>query len=161
MTTKAAWLGLALWACAAMGCHHGAGREGWIRGHPGERWQTVERHLRGLDVAMVEIGYRYEELHWAGVDANWPYADYQVTKIALSLENALERRPRRRASTEELFLPVLEDMKRAVAARERAAFEEAYRGLTASCNACHVAEGVSSFLVAPPTVRRSLIGAPR
>jgi hypothetical protein len=110
---------------------------------------------------MVEIGYRYEELYWAGMDSNWEYADYQLTKMKLSLENALERRPKRRSSAEELFLPSLDELERAAAKRERAAFEEAFGGLTSGCNSCHVAEGVASFHVEPPSVRQSPIRAPR
>ena len=161
MKTKAAWPVVAVWFWAAIGCHHETGRNGWIHGDSGQRWQTLERQLRGLDVAMVEIGYRYEELYWAGMDSNWEYADYQLAKVRLSLENGLERRPRRRASAEELFLPLLDEMKRAVATRERASFEKAFGALTGGCNSCHVTEGVGSFHVEPPSARRSPIRAPR
>jgi CRISPR/Cas system CSM-associated protein Csm2 small subunit len=161
MKTGEICVALALWVCAAAGCHHETVRSGWIQGDSGQRWQTVEKQLRGLDVAMMEIGYRYEELYWAGVDSNWEYADYQLTKIRLSLENALDRRPKRRASSEEKFFPSLDEMKRAADTRKRAAFEEAFGRLTASCNSCHVAEGVASFHVEPPSVRRSAIRAPR
>jgi hypothetical protein len=71
---------------------------------------------------MVEIGYRYQELYWAGVDSNWEYADYQVKRIDLALENALERRPKRRASADTLFVTTLNEVKQAIASRERAAF---------------------------------------
>ena len=98
---------------------------------------------------------------WAGTDENWPFADYQVTKIKLALENALARRPKRRASSEALFLPSLDEMKRAVVGKERRGFEEAFAGLTAACNSCHVAEGVPSFQVERPADRPSSIRAPR
>jgi hypothetical protein len=110
---------------------------------------------------MVEIGYRYQELYWAGMDSNWAYADYQLKKIKLSLENALERRPKRRASAEEHFLPLVDDTRQAVATRERVAFDEAFGALTAGCNSCHVGEGVGTFHVESPSVRQSLIRAPR
>lgn len=160
--TGAAWLVLALWVCGVAGCRHEAPvSNGWIHGDSGQRWQAVGKHLRGLDVAMVEIGYRYQELYWAGVDSNWDYADYQQSKIKLSLKNALERRPKRRSSAEQLFLPVLDAMNQAVATRERAAFDEAFGALTASCNSCHAAEGVASFYVERPADRQSAIRAPR
>ena len=133
----------------------------WLRGTTDERFETVTRHLRGLDMAMVEIGYRYQELYWAGVESNWEYADYQLTKLRLSLANALERRPKRRASAEKLFLPLLDDMKRAVVGKERARFEENFARLTAACNSCHSAESVASFRVDVPTERPSPIRAPR
>jgi len=162
MKTKAVWLLLAVWACAATGCRDETpAKNGWIHGDSSQRWQTVEKQLRGLDVAMVEIGYRYQEFYWAGMDSNWEYADYQLTKMKLSLENALERRPKRRPSAEELFLPSLDEMKRAVATRQRGAFEESFGGLTAGCNSCHVAEGVASFRVERPADRQSPIRAPR
>jgi len=110
---------------------------------------------------MVEIGYRYQELYWAGVDSNWEYAGYQVKKIDLALENALERRPKRRASAGTLFVPALEQVEQAIALRKRTAFSEAFEKMSAACNSCHAAEGVASFYVEAPTDRTSSIRAPR
>jgi hypothetical protein len=161
MKSKAAWLGLALWVCAgSAGCRHETPADTWIQGDSRERWATVARQLRGLDVAMVEMGYRYQELYWAGADANWEYADYQLRKLELSLETALERRPKRRSSAEALFLPSLGDMNQAIAGKERLGFDEAFAGLTAACNSCHSAEGVESFRVERPADRPSPIRAP-
>jgi hypothetical protein len=156
-------LALALCACATISaCRHDvAGKNTWIRGDSHERWTTVGRHLRGLDVAMVEIGYRYQELYWAGVDSNWEYADYQSKKIDLALENALERRPKRRASAETLFVPALAEVEEAIASREGTEFSRAFEGMSAACNSCHAAEGVATFHVEAPTVRTSSIRAPR
>ena len=52
----------------------------WMKGTAGEQLRTVERQLRGLDVTMAEIGYRFTELHFAGQDGNWDYAKYQAEK---------------------------------------------------------------------------------
>ena len=162
MKTATIWLTLVLCMCAAPGCRHATPTtSSWIEGNSDARWSTVERHLRGLDVAMVEIGYRYQELYWAGVDGNWPFADYQLTKIKLALENALARRPKRRPSSRALFLPSWDEMKRALATQERGVFDDAFAELTAACNSCHVAEGVPSFRVAVPSDRPSPIRAPR
>ena len=163
MGTQIARLALAVCACATVcACQHDAAEKNtWIRGDSHERWTTVGRHLRGLDVAMVEIGYRYQELYWAGVDSNWAYADYQVTKIDLALENALERRPKRRASSNTLFAAALEEVEEAIDLREGAAFGEAFKRMSVACNSCHAAEGVASFYVEAPTERTSSIRAPR
>ena len=48
---------------------------GWLPKPAEARWDAVAIHLRGLDVAMVEIGCRYGELYWGGLDQNWGYAD--------------------------------------------------------------------------------------
>ena len=110
---------------------------------------------------MVEIGYRYQELYWAGVDSNWEYASYQAKKIDLALENALERRPKRRASAGALFEPSLKEVGQAIASREPAAFSAAFERMSAACNSCHAAEGVASFHVEAPTDRASPIRPPR
>lgn len=163
MRTQIARLALAVCACATLSAcrHHASEKKTWIQGGSHERWTTVERHLRGLDVAMVEIGYRYNELYWAGVDSNWEYADYQAKKIDLALKNALERRPKRQASAGTLFVPALEEVEEAIDSREQAAFGEAFERMSAACNSCHAAEGVASFHVEAPTDRTSSIRAPR
>src|SRR5688572_2717458 len=70
----------------------------WLQGTPSEKFTQVERHLRGLDQAMAEIGYRYGELLVAGKERNWAYAKYQTEKMDLALRLALERRPKRAPS---------------------------------------------------------------
>jgi len=43
----------------------------WIKGKDEEQIKTIEKHFRGLDLAMMETGHRYQELYWAGQDQNW------------------------------------------------------------------------------------------
>lgn len=132
----------------------------WI--FPGDddaRLERIARQLRGLDVAMVEVGYRYGELTWAARDGNFGYARYQVAKIRTSITNALERRPRRAASAAAFEAPLAE-VERAVEARDGAALDASLVGLTAACNTCHVAEDVAFITVAPPALRLSpVVGA--
>ena len=162
MTTKTFRIATLMTICAATGCAEEVpDKHGWISGNSIQRWTTVAEQLRGMDVAMVEVDYRYQELYWAGEDLNWTYADYQQTKIGVALENALVRRPKRRVSAENLFLNSLAAMKVAVTRRETAGFEKAFTDLTAACNACHAAEGFPSFQVQYPTDRRSSIRTAR
>lgn len=89
----------------AAGCSDvgtGTGDAAWLSGTVNERFDAVARHLRGFDMAMVEVGYRYTELYWAGQDGNWPYATYQLDKIETAMANGLERRPKRAASAKML-----------------------------------------------------------
>lgn len=72
----------------------------WIKGNKKEQINTIETQLRGLDMAMVEIGYRYQELYWAGQDEHWEFADYQLKKINKALKLGLQRRPKRAATAE-------------------------------------------------------------
>jgi hypothetical protein len=71
------------------------GPEGWLKGSANEKFVTVARQLRGFDVTMVEVGYRYQELYWAGIDENWDYARYQIEKMETTLKDGFARRPKR------------------------------------------------------------------
>jgi hypothetical protein len=108
---------------------------------------------------MVETGYRYVELYWAGADGNWEYAEYQLGKIRTAVANGIERRPRRAPSARMLDEP-LQGVARAVQARDRGAFAPAFATLTATCNACHQAEGVAFVTVHVPAQRGSPVHFP-
>ena len=129
----------------------------WLSPATDERWVQLERQLRGFDLAMVETGHRYTELFWAGRDGNWEAAGYHVRKMRLSIENGLERRPKRATSAESFLEGPLGGMEEAVASRDHERFETRFRALTAACNACHAAEQVAFFEVQPPTTRTSPI----
>ncbi len=132
----------------------------WLaEGSTDERFTRVAKHLRGFDVAMAEVGYRYGELHWAGKDHNWGYAAYQLAKIETAVANGVERRPKRAASARMLEAPSAA-MKRAIEGRDSAAFDAAFASLTAACNACHQAEQVPFIRVEPPAIRASIVHAP-
>lgn len=127
-----------------------------VQGTPDERFARAAAHFRGFDVAMVETGYRYGELHWAGRDRNWGYAEYQLAKIETAIARGVERRPRRAASAHMIEGPIA-GVRRAIVSKDGAAFDAAFVGLTASCNACHAAERVGFVHVVPPAVRASVV----
>jgi hypothetical protein len=129
-----------------------------LEGTNDERFAKVARHLRGFDVAMVEVGYRYGEVYWAGQDENWDYAVYQLQKIRTAIDNGLERRPKRAASATLVDLP-LKVLQGAASAHDRAAFNQHFATLTTACNGCHAAEKVPFVHVAAPGVRHSPVGA--
>jgi len=129
-----------------------------LTGDPRAQLDTVARHLRGTDMAMIEIDHRYHELWWAGVDENWDYAEYQLEKIAYSLENALERRPKR-AESAKVFQNTMPGFLKPILDRDPAAFREAYTQMTTLCNSCHELEELGHMWVEPPTARVSSIRA--
>lgn len=130
-----------------------------LSGSTDERFVRVAKHLRGFDVAMVETGYRYTELSWAGKDHNWDYASYQLAKIETAIGNGTERRPLRAPSARMLDAPIAQ-VKAAISKRDAASFDVAFTALTATCNACHQAERVPFVRIAPPSVRYSPVTAP-
>jgi hypothetical protein len=111
---------------------------------------------------MMEIRYRYTELHCAVADRNWDYADYQVGKIELALGVAVERRPKRAASTGAFLAEDWPDVVAGIRSREAGRAEAAVVRLRAACMKCHVAESVPHFTVQAPDrrlapIRRALL----
>jgi hypothetical protein len=129
----------------------------WIKGTEGEKIKMIEKHFRGFDNAMVETGYRYQELYWAGRDTNWEYAKYQLEKIKIAMEYGLQRRPLRAKSAGDFLTNVLPAVKQSVESRDTAKFNKEFLVLTASCNSCHAMENLQFFNVRPPIERQSSI----
>jgi hypothetical protein len=129
----------------------------WIRGTETEKLHVIEKHFRGFDLAMVETGYRYQELYWAGQDENWEYANYQLEKIKIAISNGLERRPKRSNSARNFLESVLPEMETAILQKEKTIFNSKFEMLTMNCNACHAMENVPFFTVKVPLNRQSPI----
>lgn len=117
----------------------------WLKGTTDEKFAQIEKHLRGLDVAMAEIGYRYSELHFAAKERNWEYAKYQTDKIDLTMRLALERRPKRAASSQPFLNEDIPAVKQAIESKNAAMMNRALERLTNSCIACHRSENVLYF----------------
>jgi hypothetical protein len=125
---------------------------GWLAPlAPEVQREAIERQLRGFDVTMAEVGYRYSELYFGAVEGNWDYALYTAEKIGVAIQNGLERRPKRRANAEAIFLKsvypaVLEALKQ----KDAPLFKARFDAMRAACNACHVAEEVPFIRVGVP-----------
>lgn len=129
----------------------------WITGTEVEKLKKIEKQFRGFDNAMVETGYRYQELYWAGQDQNWEYANYQLEKIKLVIENGLERRPKRAKSAEYFLNYTLPEIKKSIHNKNLTTFNKEFQTMTTSCNNCHAMEKMPYFTVKKPTNRPSPI----
>jgi hypothetical protein len=132
-----------------------AAGDDWVRGTRDEKFQLVSKHLRGLDMAMVETGHRYGELYWAGQDRNWDYAAYQLDKIRLTIELGIERRPKRAASAWPFLTNAIPPLKQVIEKKDADAFAAQFKMLTVSCNVCHAMEKMAFVQVQPPEHRTS------
>ncbi|HMO18506.1 MAG TPA: hypothetical protein PKA63_09505 [Oligoflexia bacterium] len=47
----------------------------WLKVPSDKQFGLIEKHFRGFDTTMIEVGYRYNELYWAGSDKNWEFAN--------------------------------------------------------------------------------------
>ena len=130
-----------------------AGKDGWLKGSVPDKLDTVAKHLRGMDMAMIEIGARYNELYWAGQDSNWEYAKYQLDKIRTALEIGLEQRPKRAKSAEMFLTDILPSVREAIQKQDGDLFQQRFNTLTANCNTCHTLEKMGFIPVSVPENR--------
>jgi len=136
----------------------GEGGSRWISGTVDERFQQVGDQMAGFSASMWEVAHRYRELHWAIVDENWAYADYQADKIAGAVERGIIRRPGRAESAREHFLgePV-DRFRAALDAGNADDILREYDAFTTACNDCHAAEYMWFIEVGPPAERSTVV----
>ncbi len=129
----------------------------WITGTEQEKLSLIEDHLGGFGRTMMEVGYRYTELYWAGQDENWLYAAYQLEEMEEALENGFERRPARAASAETFMQNSLPRMMEATQENNRDRFHDVFQSFTLQCNMCHALEEVAFIAIKEPQVRASSV----
>ena len=100
---------------------------------------------------MGQTQLRHIKLWFAGKLGNWPLAGYEVGQIRSSLEDAagLYRSIPVEAIT--ITADPLQRITEAIAAKDSTKFVNAYEGLTAACNACHVAVDRGFIVIQVPT----------
>jgi len=129
----------------------------WLPDSDAAAIASIEGQLRGMDVTMWEIGYRFNELYFAGEDRNWDYADYQLEKIETALRLAIERRPARAGSAAHFLNEVLPEVNAIAAERTPKSHVTAMDRLRAGCMMCHALEDVPYFTVNYPRIRATSI----
>lgn len=82
-------------------------------------------------------------------------ANYQLKKIRTTIENGLQRRPKRAASAQSFLESVLPALEQAVSQKDSTLFRSHFDAMTVTCNVCHVAEKVEFIGIVPPTQRYS------
>jgi hypothetical protein len=112
----------------------------------------------GLGEIMGLNQIRHEKLWFAGSHGNWPLASYELDEIQEGLEDAVKYNPTHEGVPEPLTVLVprytsspMQQLRKAVEAKDRAAFEKAFDGLTAGCNSCHQAANFGFNVVQRPT----------
>jgi len=151
---KRHYWGAAAAIIALMGFSHGswaqapegqAASKKWITeaANEPERFQRIEKYLRGFDQPMWEVGERYEKLYAALLRGNFELASYHWAKIKLTIENGTMKRPARRASADAFFLNgIWDSVNKALESGDPATVWRGFERARTSCMKCHEAERV-------------------
>ena len=119
-----------------------------------DKFKKIQTQFRGFDLAMVEVGYRFNSFYFALKDENYPLANYQFDKIKKAIENGITRRPKRAKHSKKMFLETQYlSMKKALEKKNSKQIWNEYNSTKQTCNACHVAENVPFIHVIDPEYR--------
>jgi hypothetical protein len=105
---------------------------------------------------MGQTQWRHFKLWFAGSLGNWELANYEVGQIGDSFDTAARLNPMIGGVPFAQLLksesaPPLEDIGKAIAARDGKDFVKAFERLTAACNSCHAAANVGFIKIRVPT----------
>jgi len=133
----------------------------WLSSDNDSAFVQIEKHFRGFDMTMKEVGYRYNELYFAGIDENWDYAQYHLEKIKFAIDNGLERRPKRALSAKEFLEYSIPIFMKTIQNKNKESFIKEFDVFRQSCNACHIQEKFEFVKVVIPSNRYSPVQGER
>lgn len=125
----------------------------WLMSQNGTdaKFKSIQKQLRGFDLAMVEVGYRFNEFYFALKNKNYDLAEYHWDKIKKAIENGIIRRPKRAMNSKAMFLDTQYYlMKKALKSKDANQIWQQYEKTKVACNACHAAEKVPFINVVDP-----------
>lgn len=99
----------------------------------------------GTGVLMMEIGNRWWNLYYAGIDGNWDLAGHEIKETEEAMEIIEVTRPKRKADLEEFLDEQKDPLSDAIKAKDVAKFKTAFINSVKACNNCH-AEADMSFI---------------
>jgi hypothetical protein len=110
----------------------------------------------GLGEIMGVIQQHHAKLYYAGAKANWPLADYELSEIEESLDDAVKFNPTFKGAPVADLVPSLTkaslaEVHKAIEKKDKRSFLEAYNALSSSCSNCHKAANHPFVQIQVPT----------
>lgn len=108
---------------------------------PGTRQhQGADSYKPGFGEFMSTVQVHHEKLWFAGTNANWPLADFEVHEIEETLDDLKQyQKERKETALLGMIGPALDSVETAIGKQDTAMFRASYLLLTNTCNSCHVA----------------------
>jgi len=111
----------------------------------------------GLGEIMTLTQMRHSKLWFAGQNANWPLAAYEIDELKEGLEDAATFHPTHKDAElpipkliETIIMPSVDQLEKAVEAKDADRFAKAFDELTDGCNRCHQATKFGFNVVVRP-----------
>jgi hypothetical protein len=106
----------------------------------------------GLGEFMLTVQTHHSKLWFAGINDNWPLADFEVGEIKETLDNAIKFLPERKETKDiPMIFPALDSLQASINNNDLRMFTKSYKMLTKTCNACHKAVHFEFNVIKTPT----------
>ena len=118
--------------------------------------QAPEPYRPGLgDLMTMTVQPRHIKLLLAGHEQNWAYAKYELKELQDAFERAARLVPRYRGlpmggMIDAIAKGPMDELAKAIDAKDEVAFDAGYQKLTEGCNACHQAANVGMVVIKVP-----------
>ena len=130
-----------------------------LAGISGCNRQVAEtQFVPGLGEIMTLTQMRHVKLWFAGQNANWPLASYELDELNEGLEDAAKFHPTHKDADlpipqliDKIMKAPLDQLAEAVKAQDQDRFTKAFDALTDACNSCHQAAKFGFNVVTRPT----------
>jgi hypothetical protein len=110
----------------------------------------------GLADIMIATQIRHAKLWLAGEARNWALADYEIDELKEGLEDVVQYFPVYKdmpvgTMVEATIMSPIEEVEKAIKARDPAKFVDTFDQLTAACNNCHQAANRAFIVIQRPS----------
>jgi len=116
-----------------------------------------EPYRPGLgDLMTMTVQPRHIKLLLAGHELNWPYAKYELKELQEAFDRVARAVPRYRGlpmggMIDAIAKGPMDELAKAIDAKDEVAFDAGYEKLTQGCNACHEAANVGMVVIKVPS----------
>lgn len=118
--------------------------------------QEGAAYTPGLGDMMGAIQVRHAKLWFAGINGDWPLAEYELDELKEGLDDAVRYNPEFKGIPVKLLLSQftakpLSELEASIKERNSGAFTNSFDHLTSACNGCHTAAEHSFISIKRPT----------
>jgi|SRR5690242_2876395 len=107
----------------------------------------------GLGELMINIQLNHAKLWFAGINGNWPLANFELGEIKETVQTAREiETDRPEMKSIPMIFPPLDSINRAIIHKDVNEFKRAFRLLTNTCNTCHRDNNFAFNVITIPAV---------
>ena len=122
------------------------------------REAATPAYTPGLGEIMTLTQMRHAKLWLAGQAGNWPLASYELDELHEGMDDAATFHPTHKDAPlpipdliSKIMTDPLQQLEKAIGARDKSGFNQAFDSLTAACNSCHQATNFGFNVVVRPS----------